>query len=46
MTSASRNLSFHSDGLMGYRTLDIDRIADDGVRFLSSSPLLAATPTS
>ena len=27
------NLSCYSDGLMGYRTPNIDRIATDGVRF-------------
>ncbi|HET9260626.1 MAG TPA: arylsulfatase [Acidimicrobiia bacterium] len=27
------NLSCYSDGLMGYRTTNIDRIADEGVRF-------------
>ena len=27
------NLSCYSDGLMGYRTSNIDRIADEGVRF-------------
>ena len=27
------NLSCYSDGLMGYRTPNIDRIADGGVRF-------------
>jgi arylsulfatase A-like enzyme len=27
------NLSCYSDGLMGYRTPNIDRIADEGVRF-------------
>jgi arylsulfatase len=28
------NISAYSDGLMGYRTPNIDRIADEGVRFL------------
>jgi arylsulfatase len=28
------NLSCYSDGLMGYRTPNIDRIADEGVRFI------------
>ncbi len=28
------NLSCYSDGLMGYRTPNIDRIADEGMRFL------------
>src|SRR4051812_34846728 len=27
------NLSAYSDGLMGYRTPNIDRIADEGMRF-------------
>ena len=27
------NLSCYSDGLMGYRTPNIDRIADEGMRF-------------
>jgi arylsulfatase A-like enzyme len=27
------NLSCYSDGLMGYRTSNIDRIADEGMRF-------------
>ena len=27
------NLSCYSDGLMGYRTPNIDRIAEEGVRF-------------
>ncbi|MCB1040568.1 MAG: sulfatase-like hydrolase/transferase, partial [Acidimicrobiales bacterium] len=27
------NLSCYSDGLMGYRTPNIDRIADEGIRF-------------
>src|SRR5512138_2019287 len=27
------NLSAYSDGVMGYRTPNIDRIADEGVRF-------------
>jgi hypothetical protein len=27
------NLSCYSDGLMGYRTPNIDRVADEGVRF-------------
>ncbi len=30
------NLSAYSDGLMGYRTPNIDRIADEGVRFTDS----------
>ncbi|HEY2771877.1 MAG TPA: hypothetical protein VGI87_14980, partial [Solirubrobacteraceae bacterium] len=30
------NLSCYSDGLMGYRTPNIDRIADEGMRFTSS----------
>ena len=28
-----RNLSCYSDGLMGYRTPNIDRLADEGMRF-------------
>ena len=35
-TSGSRNLSCYSDGLMGYRTPNIDRIADEGMRFTDS----------
>jgi arylsulfatase A-like enzyme len=31
------NLSCYSDGLMGYRTPNIDRIADEGMRFTDSS---------
>src|SRR4026208_466739 len=30
------NLSAYSDGLMGYRTPNIDRIADEGMRFTDS----------
>jgi arylsulfatase len=30
------NLSCYSDGLMGYRTPNIDRIADEGMRFIDS----------
>ena len=30
------NLSCYSDGLMGYRTPNIDRVADEGVRFTDS----------
>jgi arylsulfatase A-like enzyme len=30
------NLSCYSDGLMGYRTPNIDRIADEGIRFTDS----------
>src|SRR5688572_11118117 len=30
------NLSCYSDGLMGYRTPNIDRIADEGMRFTDS----------
>ena len=33
MTSASRNLSCYSDGVMGYRTPNIDRIAEEGALF-------------
>ena len=36
MTSASRNLSCYSDGMMGYRTPNIDRIATEGMRFTDS----------
>ena len=35
-TSAITNLSCYSDGLMGYRTPNIDRIADEGMRFTDS----------
>ncbi len=35
-TSASRNLSCYSDGMMGYRTPNIDRIASEGMRFTDS----------
>jgi arylsulfatase A-like enzyme len=31
-----KNLSCYSDGLMGYRTPNIDRIADEGMRFTDS----------
>ena len=30
------NLSCYSDGLMGYRTPNIDRITDEGTRFTDS----------
>jgi len=30
------NLSCHSDGLMGYRTPNIDPIAEEGMRFTDS----------
>ena len=30
------NLSCYSDGLMGYRTPNIDRIANEGMRFTDS----------
>ena len=30
------NLSCYSDGLLGYRTPNIDRIADEGMRFTDS----------
>src|SRR3954452_24595824 len=30
------NVSCYSDGLMGYRTPNIDRIADEGMRFTDS----------
>ncbi len=36
MTSGSTNLSCYSDGLMGYRTPNIDRIANEGMRFTDS----------
>ena len=36
------NLSCYSDGLMGYRTPNIDRIANDGMRFTDSSANKAA----
>lgn len=32
----STNFSCYSDGLIGYRTPNIDRIADEGMRFTSS----------
>jgi formylglycine-generating enzyme len=32
------NLSCYSDGLMGYRTPNIDRIGDEGLRFTDSLP--------
>jgi arylsulfatase A-like enzyme len=33
---AITNLSCYSDGMMGYRTPNIDRIAHEGVRFADS----------
>jgi hypothetical protein len=38
------NLSCYSDGLMGYRTPNIDRIADEGMRFTDSYGSRAAPP--
>ena len=38
------NLSCYSDGLMGYRTPNIDRIADEGMRFTDSYGGRAAPP--
>ena len=38
------NLSAYSDGLMGYRTPNIDRIADEGMRFTDSSTASRAAP--
>jgi arylsulfatase len=38
------NLSCYSDGLMGYRTPNIDRIADEGMRFTDSYGEQAAPP--
>jgi hypothetical protein len=38
------NLSCYSDGLMGYRTPNIDRIADEGMRFTEGGG--ARTPRS
>ena len=38
------NLSCYSDGLMGYRTPNIDRIAQEGMRFTDSTPSRAARP--
>ena len=44
------NLSCYSDGLMGYRTPNIDRIAAEGVRFIDcygeTSPLCASSSLS
>ena len=37
------NLSCYSDGLMGYRTHNIDRIADEGMRFTDSYGDLSCT---
>ena len=38
------NLSCYSDGLMGYRTPNIDRIADEGARFTDYYASRAARP--
>ena len=38
------NLSRYSDGLMGYRTPNIDRIADEGMRFTDSYGQQSCTP--
>jgi arylsulfatase A-like enzyme len=38
------NLSCYSDGLMGYRTPNIDRIADEGMRFTDSYGEQSCTP--
>jgi hypothetical protein len=38
------NLSCYSDGLMGYRTPNIDRIADEGMRFTDSYANLRTDP--
>ncbi len=38
------NLSCYSDGLMGYRTPNIDRIAYEGMRFTDSYGSRAAPP--
>jgi arylsulfatase len=35
------NLSCYSDGLMGYRTPNIDRIADEGMRLQAEDPTIA-----
>jgi hypothetical protein len=36
------NVSAYSDGLMGYRTPNIDRIANEGIRFTTLTPNRAA----
>src|ERR1700744_6359426 len=38
------NLSCYSDGLMGYRTPNIDRIANEGMRFTDSYGGQGCTP--
>ena len=38
------NLSCYSDGLMGYRTPNIDRIANEGMRFTDSTVSKAVRP--
>jgi len=38
------NLSCYSDGLMGYRTPNIDRIANEGMRFTDCTESRAARP--
>ena len=38
------NLSCYSDGLMGYRTPNIDRIANEGMRFTDFMASRAAPP--
>ena len=38
------NLSCYSDGLMGYRTPNIDRVAEEGMRFTDSYGERAARP--
>ena len=38
------NLSCYSDGLMGYRTPNIDRIAEEGVRFTDLTASRVAPP--
>lgn len=37
------NLSCYSDGLMGYRTPNIDRIANEGIRFTDSYGVQSCT---
>jgi arylsulfatase len=38
------NLSCYSDGVMGYRTPNIDRLADEGMRFTTRTASRAAPP--
>ena len=38
------NLSCYSDGLMGYRTPNIDRLADEGMRFTDAYGEQSCTP--